>query len=60
MNIITCCVAEIQLIDKDEFIILASDGLWDVFSSTQAVQLARTLFKKGLGAQVRLSTSPGA
>jgi serine/threonine protein phosphatase PrpC len=30
----------------DEFIIVASDGLWDVFSSQDAVNMARGLLQK--------------
>mmetsp|Transcript_12391 Transcript_12391/g.49660 ORF Transcript_12391/g.49660 Transcript_12391/m.49660 type:complete len:398 (+) Transcript_12391:65-1258(+) len=31
--------------DRDEFVIIASDGLWDVYSSQQAVQLVSKVLK---------------
>jgi len=37
--------------ETDEFVMLASDGLWDVFTSEQAVQFARQLFQRGMDAQ---------
>lgn len=37
--------------ESDEFLILASDGLWDVFSSQQAVQFCRGLLKRGVSPQ---------
>lgn len=33
--------------EKDEFLILACDGLWDVLSSKEVVQSARTLYSEG-------------
>lgn len=40
-------VTEIALREDDEFIILASDGLWDVVSSKDAVHIARKDLQKG-------------
>jgi len=40
-------VVEIALREDDEFIILASDGLWDVVSSKDAVDIARKDLQKG-------------
>jgi serine/threonine protein phosphatase PrpC len=36
-----------QLTDGDQFIILASDGLWDVFSSQDAVRLDMCSIRAG-------------
>lgn len=44
-------VTEMLLNDEDEFIIIASDGLWDTMPSSVAVQQARNAFKKGSSAQ---------
>ena len=44
-------VTEIAIKDDDEFIILASDGLWDVMSSKDAVDFARKDLQKGRSLQ---------
>lgn len=44
-------VTEIALKEEDEFIILASDGLWDVMSSKAAVEFARKDLQKGRSLQ---------
>ncbi|KAL3130276.1 hypothetical protein ABBQ38_008108 [Trebouxia sp. C0009 RCD-2024] len=44
-------VTEIQLKEDDEFVIIASDGLWDVMESSRAVTIARQQFKRGKNAQ---------
>lgn len=33
--------------DADEFLIVATDGLWDVISSQEVIELARNQFRKG-------------
>ena len=38
--------------DEDEFLVLATDGLWDVMDSQDVVSLARTSLRKGQTAQV--------
>ena len=40
-------VTELALQPDDEFIIVASDGLWDVLPSQDAVQLARKALQAG-------------
>ena len=40
-------VTEVKLGPTDEFLLVASDGLWDVFSSQQATAEARKLLKQG-------------
>lgn len=35
--------------DKDEFIVIASDGLWDVFSSTEVIELVQDVMSGELG-----------
>lgn len=35
---------QLEITDKDEFLILASDGLWDVVSTDLAVQRAKEAF----------------
>ena len=44
-------VTEIALKAEDEFIILASDGLWDVMTSKDAVDFARKDLQKGRSLQ---------
>lgn len=44
-------VTEIELKEDDEFVIIASDGLWDVMASSHAVSIARQQFKRGKNAQ---------
>lgn len=44
-------VTEIALGEHDEFLIVASDGLWDVMTSKDVVTFARSSFKKKLTAQ---------
>ncbi|KAK9823944.1 hypothetical protein WJX72_006570 [[Myrmecia] bisecta] len=44
-------VTEMTLSEDDEFVILATDGLWDVMESREAVSLARAEFKRGRDAQ---------
>lgn len=36
--------------DRDEFVVVASDGLWDVVPSRDAVRVARAALRKGAGA----------
>jgi len=36
--------------DRDEFVVVASDGLWDVVSSRDAVRVARAALRRGAGA----------
>ena len=43
----------LALHERDEFLVVASDGLWDVFNSQEAVTLARGDLKKGRTPQVR-------
>lgn len=44
-------VREIELQEGDEFLIVASDGLWDVMDSKQVANIARQRFKRGNTAQ---------
>lgn len=46
-------VSEVALGAEDEFLVMATDGLWDVISSQDVVTLARNNLKKGLSPQVR-------
>lgn len=41
-------IIAIPVTDEDEFIVLATDGLWDVFESGEAVDLVRSLIEQGL------------
>jgi serine/threonine protein phosphatase PrpC len=45
-------VTAVALGPKDEFLVLATDGLWDVIDSQDVVSLARTNLRKGQSAQV--------
>eukprot|EP00210_Caulerpa_lentillifera_P005250 g5017.t1 len=40
-------VTEMDLTSADDFIIIATDGLWDVLSSVEAVRFVRRQFKRG-------------
>lgn len=42
-------VTEIATSPADEFVVIASDGLWDVLSSRDAVSLARRALRRGAG-----------
>ena len=44
-------VLEMSVAGEDEFILVASDGLWDVISSQDAVNFVRTELRKGRGLQ---------
>ncbi|KAK9916403.1 hypothetical protein WJX75_002189 [Coccomyxa subellipsoidea] len=44
-------VVEAPVLEDDEFLILATDGLWDVVTSHDAVSMARNDFKKRRSAQ---------
>lgn len=44
-------VTEIALQDDDEFVVVATDGLWDVISSTEVCRITRTQLAKGLSPQ---------
>lgn len=44
-------VTEIPLGEHDEFLVLASDGLWDIMNSRDVVTFARASFKKKFSAQ---------
>ena len=46
-------VTELALHDSDEFVVVASDGLWDVMDSQEVVKLARRDLQRGLEPQVR-------
>ena len=43
---------EIEFQSKDEFFILACDGLWDVLDPQDAIDIISESFKKGVSAQV--------
>jgi serine/threonine protein phosphatase PrpC len=43
-------VTQVAMGAADEFVIVASDGLWDVCSSADAVRVARSAFRRGRGA----------
>ena len=40
-------MTEMSLHEQDEFVVVASDGLWDVMDSQDAVTLARNDLRKG-------------
>jgi len=44
-------VTELELLPDDQFIIIATDGLWDVMSSEDAVRFVSQQFKKGRSAE---------
>ena len=44
---------EIDVQAKDEFLLLACDGLWDVLDSQDAIDIISESFKNGSSAQVR-------
>lgn len=44
-------VTELVLKDTDEFVVIASDGLWDVMPSRDVIQVARNNFKRRATAQ---------
>lgn len=44
-------VTEMDLTSTDDFIIVATDGLWDVMSSAEAVRFVRRQLKKRLTIQ---------
>jgi len=44
-------VTELDLTSTDDFIIVATDGLWDVMSSVEAVRFVRRQLKKKLTIQ---------
>ncbi|EFN54425.1 hypothetical protein CHLNCDRAFT_36133 [Chlorella variabilis] len=44
-------VTELALHDSDEFVVVASDGLWDVMDSQEVVKLARRDLQRGLEPQ---------
>lgn len=46
-------VTELALQDDDEFVIVASDGLWDVMDSQEVAKLARRDLQRGNHPQVR-------
>ena len=45
-------VSEMALCDEDEFVLVASDGLWDVMDSQEVVKLARRDLQRGQQPQV--------
>ena len=46
-------MTELALHDGDEFLVVASDGLWDVLDSAEVVKLARRDLARGAHPQVR-------
>jgi len=42
-------VTALATTDRDEFVVVASDGLWDVLPSRDAVRVARAALRKGVG-----------
>lgn len=49
-------IKKFTLEDKDQFIILASDGLWDVMTSEEAVQFVHNVMSAQIGAMVEGSS----
>lgn len=45
-------VSVVALGPQDEFLLVATDGLWDVLAPQDAINLARTNLRKGLSPQV--------
>lgn len=45
-------VTELALHEGDEFLVVASDGLWDVLDSPEVVKLARRDLQRGASPQV--------
>ena len=43
-------VTALATTDRDEFVVVASDGLWDVLPSRDAVRVARAALRRGAGA----------
>lgn len=50
-------ITEVVLAESDEFVLLACDGLFDVFTSTEAVQAARKLMVEGRGDPARVAAT---
>jgi len=43
-------VKDYDLVDNDEFFIIATDGVWEFVSSSEAVQIVGTCFEQGMSA----------
>ncbi|CAM8970752.1 unnamed protein product [Rhodiola kirilowii] len=41
-----------KLTDRDEFVVLASDGVWDVLSNTEVIQIVASATKRSLAAKL--------
>lgn len=46
----TPAIVEVDLLDVDDFLIMACDGLWDFVADAEVVRIARLAFDAGLGA----------